>query len=98
MNASKAPPDEFGGRKIEPAMRAWALSDSDVAKALDNLDRFRMVFIQQLLKELGIENQALAELCYGAYIGLDDLTSKNKADIASALDELKAMILQRRPV
>lgn len=57
-----------------------------------------MAFIQQLLKELGIENQSLVQLCYGAYIGLDDLTSKNKADIASALDELKTMILQRRLV
>ena len=35
--AAAAAPDGYGGRKVEPAIRAWALSDADVAAALGTL-------------------------------------------------------------
>lgn len=72
------------------------MSDSDVAAALLELDKMRMTFVGQILKELGVENPAVTELVYAAYIGLDDLHSKERADIGAALKALKDMILITR--
>jgi len=79
-HATRAAPDDFGGRKIEPAMRAWALSDEDVASALEALDAMRLSYLCSLLDRLGLDGKALSELVYGAYIGLDDLQSKGQID------------------
>ena len=96
LHAARAAPEDYGGRNIEPAMRAWSLSDSDVAAALLELDTMRMAFVAQTLKGLGIEKPAVTELVYAAYIGLDDLHSKERADIGAALKALKDMILATR--
>lgn len=90
-----AAPDAFGGRKIEPAMRAWALSDADVATALAELDARRKEFIGQLLADLGIKEPALTDLAYGAYIGLDDLHAKGRANIERSMEVLQQMILDK---
>lgn len=94
-NAGRAAPDAFGGRKIEPAMRAWALSDPQVAAALADLDSERRAFIGQVLSDLGIKEPALADLTYGAYIGLDDLHARGRANTDAALDVLRQMILAK---
>lgn len=95
-NAARAAPVEYGGRSIEPAMRAWSLSDRDVATALTELDTLRMEFVARILEDLGIKTPAVTQLIYAAYIGLDDLHSKGRADIEAALDALKGMILSQR--
>ena len=95
-NAMRTAPETYGGRDIEPAIRAWSLSDSDVAEALGELDTLRLAFISQVLKDLEVNMPALPELAYAAYIGLDDLHAKKRADIGAALDILKSMILSRR--
>lgn len=94
-NAGRAAPDAFGGREIEPAMRAWALSDEDVATALAELDTARKAFIARVLSDLRINEPALADLAYGAYIGLDDLQAKGRANIDDALNILRQMILTK---
>ena len=94
-NAARPAPEEYGGRKIEPAMRAWSLSDPDVSQALSNLDLLRITFTAEVLKALGIEDEALVHLVYAAYIGLDDLSSKGKADIGLSLNALKKLILSQ---
>lgn len=96
VNATRAAPDEFGGRTIETAMRAWALSDNDVAEALAELDKQRLSFLKSLLDQLGLDGSVLSELIYGAYIGLDDLHSKGRADNIAAHAALKSMILATR--
>ena len=92
-NAARSAPDEYGGSDIEPAMRAWSLSDSDVAEALLELDTLRISFLSQILRDLKIESPVAAELVYAAYIGLSDLHSKGRADIGTALGTLQNMIL-----
>ena len=97
VQAAQVAPEEYGGRKIEPAMRAWALSDPKVSSALAQIDDTRMTFIKQVLEGLGLESPALAQLFYGAYIGLNDLNAKDKADMESGLLELKNLILAKAP-
>ena len=95
-NAARPAPEDYGGHKIEPAMRAWALSDTDVAIALAELDTLRLSFLKSFLDGQGFDGDTLSELIYGAYIGLDDLQSKGRASNVKALDALKALILAGR--
>ena len=91
-NAARPAPEEFGGRKIETAIRAWALSDPNVSSSLKEMDELRMNFLEQLLEDAGMKDPILAQLVYGAYIGLDDLASKERADIRKSLSKLIDMI------
>ena len=90
---SQPAPDDYGGRKIEPAMRAWALADDDVRDALAELDGLRLSFLKSLMDARGLDGTVFSELIYGAYIGLEDLQSKDRANSAKALAALKQMIL-----
>lgn len=92
--AAEPAPDEFGGRRIEPAMRAWALSDPSVLAALAEIDKLRVGFIQSLLADIGLKDPTLAQLLYGAYIGLDDLASKDRANIQKSLEVLLKLMLK----
>ena len=92
-NAARSAPEDYGGRKIEPAMRAWALADDDVAQALAELDALRLSFLKGLMDARGLDGAVLSELIYGAYIGLDDLQSKDRANSTKALAALRQMIL-----
>lgn len=95
-NAAKPVPEEFGGVKTEPAMRAWSLSDSDVASVLNEIDKLRVDFLRQIFDGLGFRTPALADLTYGAYIGLDDLRAKVGTDMPAALNQLRDLILAAR--
>lgn len=92
-NATRPAPEEYGGRKIEPAMRAWALADNDVGEALAELDALRLSFLKSLLDARGLDGTVLSELIYGAYIGLDDLQSKDRANSTHALAALRQLLL-----
>jgi AcrR family transcriptional regulator len=92
-HAANAAPDEFGGRRVEPAMRSWALTDSSVLAVVNQVDKIRLSLIAKLLGDIGKSDPALAHLVYGAFIGLDDLASKDSADIGKSLDVLLGMIM-----
>ena len=91
-HAIRPAPDDYGGRKIEPAMRAWSLSDLDVAEMLKELDTTRIAFLRQVFHDLGFDTPALADLAYAAYIGLDDLSAKGRADIDASLSVFKELL------
>ncbi len=91
--AETPPPDAYGGRRIETAMRAWALSDQDVAQALSRLDQMRIAFIKQLLDDLGGDAPRYAQIVYAAYIGLDDLASRGHTKAPAGFSVLHDMIL-----
>lgn len=90
--AARAAPDAFGGRKIESAMRAWALSDSTVAEQLARIDAARLSFLRHVLQEAGLTAPGLPELVYGAYIGLDDLAARGRGDMEAPLAALRALL------
>lgn len=90
--ATASAPDLFGGRSIEPAMRAWALSDSDAKTTLRDIDAARLSFLSHILSEAGYTDPELPALCYSAYIGQDDLASKGAIPHQTGLAKLVAFI------
>ena len=90
--AAVSAPDEVGGRRVGPAMRSWALTDSSVLTVVNEVDQIRLELVARLLREIGRDEPALCQLVYGAYIGLDDLASMGQADISCALKTLLGMI------
>lgn len=73
----------FGKRtlnnKYDPALRAWAVTDKTVAKAVAQVDAERLTYVANLLRHIGITNDDFARSCLGALIGLPSLGSKASA-------------------
>lgn len=63
----------------DPAMRAWARSDSSVAKAISQVDTERLTYLTNLLRHLGIKNDDFARSMLAALIGLPALGDKTTA-------------------
>ncbi len=92
--AAEPAPAEFGGRRVEPAMRSWALTDPAALVVVSEVDEIRLSLVTNLLSDIGQNDPALAQLLYGAFIGLDDLASKGRADIGIALEILLRIVAE----
>ena len=90
--ASGSAPDRFGGRRVEPAMRSWALTDPAALAVVKDVDHIRLAFLAELLGDIGQHDPAVVHLVYGAYIGLTDLAAKGTADIDAALKALLKVV------
>ena len=83
----------FGGAALEPAIRAWAQSDVEVADAIEEIDAKRMAYLAATLKQLGLTNPEFARILYGAYIGMGTLSATDGPDNTDALSTLTAAML-----
>lgn len=92
--AKAAAPAHFGGRQVEPAIRAWALSSPKVMTALLAIDTQRIAFVTTILKDMGISDPTYARMFYAAFLGADDLASKHGDAMTDALDAAVTLILQ----
>ncbi|MBV7377309.1 TetR/AcrR family transcriptional regulator [Maritimibacter dapengensis] len=92
-DATTAESDDFGGAAAEPAIRAWAQSDPMVAKAVEEIDRRRLAYVERVLKDLDFTNPDFARIIYGAYIGMGTLSATDGRDNKDALSTLMAAIL-----
>ena len=85
-------PARFGGRQVEPAIRAWALSNPEVAAVARRVDDIRIAYLEKLLEACD-RPKAYGTVIYAAYIGLDELQAKGVTDAAPALSLLVETIL-----
>lgn len=67
----------YGGAALEPALRAWALSSVDVAKAVARMDDRRMAYLVSLCREAGVENPDASRALYALVVGLETLGTKD---------------------
>ena len=86
-------PEDYGGAAVEPAIRAWAASDPQVATAVAEVDAKRLAYIAGLLADLGLTNPDFARIVYGAYVGMGALAANDDTDYAGAMSTLMAAIL-----
>ena len=80
---------------LERAIRAWALNDAKVKQAVQDADSQCLGYLQQLLEEIGIDEQTAAvraRLIYGGYVGQvmlgDPLSDAQQTGIIEELIEL----------
>ncbi len=85
--------EDYGGAATEPAIRAWAAADPDVAAAVRDVDAKRLAYLEDLLAELDLTNPDFARIVYGAYVGMGTLAAADGADNAGAMSTLMAAIL-----
>lgn len=91
--AAEDAPADFGGPKIEPAIRAWARDNALVTEAVDRVDAKRMGYLNELMAEIGLSNPELARILYGALVGMQELSYRDGASNADALATLVDLIL-----
>jgi AcrR family transcriptional regulator len=91
--AAVSAPEEMGGQDLEPAIRAWGRDDTNVADAIARVDAKREGYLADQLAQLGLSNPAFARIIYAAYVGGDDLCSRDGGDPAPALTTLIDLIL-----
>lgn len=92
--AARPAPDDVGGAQIDPAMRAWAVNDPKVMEVLKRIDAQRLAFVAALLNALGHDGAAKSTVFYASFLGLQDLAAKHDVDMATAMNQLIAMVLQ----
>ncbi len=78
-------------RVHDPAMRAWALSEKPVAKAVAQVDAERLKYFINLLNQLGVSNDDFARSCLGALVGLPAIAKKKQA--VQSFDTLVDLII-----
>ncbi len=94
IDLASIPPDDYGGIEAEPSIRAWARSDPNVARAVEEIDQKRLAYLEGLLTEAGAEAQLNAQLLYAALIGLQALKSDTYEKTEAALKQLLTALLK----
>lgn len=85
--------DAFGGIGLEPAIRAWSRENSAVAQAVARVDGKRMAYLSGLMAEIGLSNPDLTRILYAAFVGTEDLSTRDGVDNASSMGSLVDLIL-----
>ncbi|SHG86522.1 TetR/AcrR family transcriptional regulator [Cognatishimia maritima] len=91
--AARSASEDLGGVGAEPAMRAWARENEAVAAAVARIDDKRLAYLTDLLTEVGLTNQDLSRMIYGALLGMQDLSARDGVDNTQALGTLVDLIL-----
>lgn len=63
----------YGGQALEPALRAWAISDPGVAEAVARMDARRIEYLEKLCREANITAPEAPVLLYALAVGLENL-------------------------
>ncbi|NRB05069.1 MAG: TetR/AcrR family transcriptional regulator [Rhodobacteraceae bacterium] len=79
----------------DAALRAWALSNTDVAQVVSQVDAEREKFIQALLAALGITNEDYSRAAYATLVGLRQ-TGHTEDEAEAAYISLIDLILALR--
>ena len=66
----------YGGSALEPAMRAWALSSPDVAKAVARMDARRIGYLADLCRDAGVADPEAPRALYALIVGLEILGTR----------------------
>ena len=89
------PQGNYGGVGAEPAIRAWARADKNVAAALARVDTTRLAYLQEIFTTMDMANPDLPHICYASLIGLqelsDDCDSTGTTPMATLVDLMIAL-------
>lgn len=81
---------------LEPAVRAWARSNTAAAVALAEIDAERLRYFTNLLKRCGVPNPHLARALYASAIGMQELSAHDKEANTEPMGTLVDLMLALR--
>jgi AcrR family transcriptional regulator len=84
-------PEEVGGAEVEPAIRSWARSSSDVAAALADVDASRIAYVQDCFAKLGQTDGTAGRVFYSAYVGGEMIGQTGLPQSADLMHLLEAL-------
>lgn len=88
------PQENYGGIGAEPAIRAWAKSDPNVAAAVQRVDASRLSQLVDIFVDMKLTNPEMPSLFYAGLIGLQELaTGSDSADVAGHLATLADLMI-----
>ncbi len=85
-----------GTEPVDMAMRGWARTDKNAARATSTIDKLRMDALHALLADVGITNPDLARALRAAGIGMGALAAQDKADNLQPMATLVDLVLALR--
>ncbi len=88
---------DFGGFKIEPAIRDWARVEQMAADLLQRADAYRLTYLEDLFQQADVGAELAADkarLLFAASIGLENLSTSGLADINRLLLDLLDALLE----
>jgi len=91
---------EYGGSRVEAAIRDWARFDAGVERVVHQVETARLEFVAALFLETGEKKAASrqsARLLYGAMIGLEQLPGISRECIRTDLNWLVRRLLGEAP-
>ncbi len=86
----------YGGAKLESAIRDWARYDRAVRAAVEQTDRNRLSYLEQLFRDAGASQRQSREksgLLYAALIGLEEISYLDGLDPGHALGRMLDLLL-----
>lgn len=92
---------DYGGFKIEPAIRGWARMERIAAEQIHRADAERLAFLEDLFRQAGLDESLAADrarLLFSASIGLEQLSISGLADINRLLLDLVDHLLEADPL
>jgi hypothetical protein len=88
-----APQDEYGGIGAEPAIRAWAKGNTNVAAAVRRVDTARLEQLSDIFAQMRLTNPDLPRLFYAGLIGLQEIADGDDAASAAPLSTLADLMI-----
>ena len=87
------PQENYGGIGAEPAIRAWAKGDKNVADAVARVDAKRLSYLDTLFKEMGMGNPDFPRVFYAGLIGLQEIAQGEEGASEAPLATLADMMI-----
>ncbi|HHG91120.1 MAG TPA: TetR/AcrR family transcriptional regulator [Devosia sp.] len=90
---------DYGGPRVEAAIREWARTEKSVAQIVEEVEAARLDFVASLFLKAGADGEASrqkARLLYGAMIGLEQLPGSEPEQVRRDLGRLLERLLDNR--
>ena len=87
------PQEDYGGIGAEPALRAWAKGDANVAAAVRRVDAARLGHLAGIFTEMKLTNPDLPRLFYASLIGLQEIADGDDNASAAPLSTLADLMI-----
>lgn len=91
--AATEPQRDYGGIGAEPALRAWAKGDANVAQAVRRVDGIRLAHLSGIFAQMELTNPDLPRLFYAGLIGLQEIADGDDTSSAAPLATLTDLII-----